>query len=92
MAALLVLGLTRMTDDILTRAVPFLNQCGSCDAGLPMSCSCPTGDYRPVMLELVREVERLRARAAHQIHFAPTAPERVIIPVPVDPRTGRMLR
>lgn len=81
-----------MTDDILDRAEPFLNQCGSCDAGLPMSCTCPSGDYRPVMLDLVREVERLRARAMHQIQFAPTVPGRVIIPVPVDPRTGRMLR
>lgn len=47
--------------DVLTRAAPFLNVCGSCDAGLPMSCTCPTGDYRPVMLDLVREVEALRA-------------------------------
>lgn len=49
-----------MTDDTLDRALPFLNQCGSCDAGLPMDCTCPQGDYRPVMLDLVREVERLR--------------------------------
>lgn len=81
-----------MTDDILDRAAPFLNVCGSCDAGLLNACTCPTGDYRTVMLHLVREVERLRAQAKHQIHFAPSEPERVIIPVPVDPRTGRMLR
>lgn len=38
----------------------FLNQCGSCDAGLSMSCTCPTRDYRPTMLALVREIEDLR--------------------------------
>lgn len=51
-------------DDIIKRAERFLNQCGSCDAGLPMGCTCPRDDYRPVMLELVREVERLRASYA----------------------------
>jgi hypothetical protein len=55
-------GAGSMTEDILSRAEPFLNPCGSCDAGMPMSCTCPTGDYRPVMLDLVREVERLRAK------------------------------
>lgn len=49
-----------MTDPI-QRAEPFLNQCPSCDAGLPAACNCPSGDYRPVMLDLVREVEKLRA-------------------------------
>lgn len=38
----------------------WLNACGACDAGLTMSCTCPAEDYRPVMLTLVREVERLR--------------------------------
>lgn len=58
-----------MTDDLLTRAAPFLNICGSCDYGMPVSCTCPDGDYRPVMLDLVREVERLRA-VAWQLHGA----------------------
>ncbi len=49
-----------MTDPI-KRAEPFLARCGSCDAGLPMSCTCPTGDYRPVMADLVDEVLKLRA-------------------------------
>lgn len=49
-----------MTGDVIKRAERFLSQCGSCDAGLPMSCTCPQDDFRPVMLELVREVERLR--------------------------------
>lgn len=38
----------------------FLNQCGSCDVGLLTSCTCSQRDYRPTMLALVREVERLR--------------------------------
>lgn len=50
-----------MTDDLLKRAEPFLNVCGACDLGMPTLCNCPTGDSRPVMLDLVREVERLRA-------------------------------
>lgn len=38
----------------------WLNQCGPCDYGMPeYGCTHPGGDYRPVMLELVREVERL---------------------------------
>jgi hypothetical protein len=38
----------------------WLQQCGSCDAGLPLSCSHPSEDYRPVMLRLVSEIRRLR--------------------------------
>ena len=49
------------SEDVIKRAEPFLQQCGSCDAGLLMSCTCPQQDFRPVMLDLVREVERLRA-------------------------------
>jgi cellulase/cellobiase CelA1 len=59
-----------MTEDLLKRAEPFLNQCGSCDAGLSAACNCPTGDYRPVMLDLVREVERLRKVASAYRHAA----------------------
>lgn len=59
-----------MTDDLLKRAEPFLNQCGSCDAGLLASCTCPQTDYRPVMLDLVREVERLRKVASAYRHAA----------------------
>lgn len=64
-----------MTDDLLKRAEPFLNQCASCDYGLPTSCTCPDGDYRPVMLDLVREAERLRA-VAEAAHAYVTFPER----------------
>lgn len=39
----------------------WLNQCGACDAGLPeYGCTHPDEDYRPVMLRLVEEIERLR--------------------------------
>ena len=38
-----------------------LNTCGACDVGMPeYGCSHPTEDYRPVMLSLIAEVERLR--------------------------------
>jgi hypothetical protein len=37
--------------------------CGSCDAGIG-ECNHPSDDYRPVMLELVREIERLRTSVA----------------------------
>lgn len=39
----------------------WLGMCPSCDAGLPgADCTHPEDDYRPVMLDLVREIERLR--------------------------------
>jgi hypothetical protein len=49
-----------VTDDLLKRAEPFLIQCSTCELGLPYACNCPTGDFRPVMLDLICEVERLR--------------------------------
>lgn len=81
-----------MSDDVLARAQPFLNQCPSCDAGLPSGCTCPQGDYRPVMLDLVREVERLRARVAAPIVVSLPVERRLIVPMPLDPRAGRMCR
>jgi hypothetical protein len=42
----------------------WLQPCGSCDGGLPMNCTHPTDDYRPVMASLVAEVERLRKQLA----------------------------
>ena len=38
----------------------WLSQCGSCDAGLPMSCTCPDGDPRGVILELVHKLEKIQ--------------------------------
>lgn len=57
-----------MTNDLLKRAEPFLNVCGSCDAGLPMSCTCPDGDYRPVMSALCDEIAALHALIADLPH------------------------
>ena len=38
----------------------WLRICPMDDAGFPGTCTHPDEDYRPVMLELVREVESLR--------------------------------
>lgn len=39
----------------------WLKQCGPCDLGMPeYGCTHPTEDYRPVMMSLVEEIERLR--------------------------------
>lgn len=50
--------------DLDAIAAEFLNQCPPCDFGLLKPCSCAGRDYRPTMLALVREVERLRAEMA----------------------------
>jgi hypothetical protein len=44
----------------------WLQLCGSCDAGLPMNCTHPDEDYRPVMATLVDEIERLRTAGGEQ--------------------------
>lgn len=48
--------------DILQRAQPWLNVCPSCDVGHSMVCTCPKGDPRNIILDLVLEVERLRKK------------------------------
>jgi hypothetical protein len=40
----------------------FLQVCPSCDGGLPMACTHPESDYRPVMQSLVAEVRSLRSQ------------------------------
>jgi hypothetical protein len=56
--------------DVVKQAKPFLQQCGPCDYGLvEMSCSCAGGDYRPAMIALVREVERLRRYGASALQL-----------------------
>lgn len=50
--------------DVEAIAEKWLQQCGSCDAGLPMGCACPTEDYRPAMSALLDEVEALREQVA----------------------------
>lgn len=39
----------------------WLDQCGSCDAALPMGCTCPDGDPRAVILELVERLDAVVA-------------------------------
>ena len=51
----------------------FLRQCGGCDAGLMVGCTCSQRDFRPTMLALVAEVRGLteearEARALTSIH------------------------
>jgi hypothetical protein len=53
----------------------FLNQCGPCDFGIDSTgCNCSKRDFRPAMLDLVREVERLR-RVEHAYSEAVAALE-----------------
>lgn len=44
----------------------FLQQCGACDAGLPMACAHSDRDYRPTMLALVDELELAREKVERQ--------------------------
>lgn len=44
----------------LVEVAPWLELCGSCDAGLPQSCTCPAGDPRVVIAALVDEIVMLR--------------------------------
>lgn len=54
-----LLDLTAIRDE-------FLQRCGLCDYGITSApCRCAGRDYRPTMLALVREVERLRAEMAN---------------------------
>ena len=45
--------------DLDAISAKWLQICGSCDAGIG-ECTHPEGDYRPVMLELVRALEHIR--------------------------------
>jgi hypothetical protein len=47
------------TADLLIRAKAQLAPCGSCDAGLSMSCTCPEEDPRAVIADLIAEIEWL---------------------------------
>jgi len=44
-------------DQLAAEVEPWLRECGSCDAGLPMSCTCPPGDYRSILLKVWRAYE-----------------------------------
>lgn len=50
--------------DLSVIAEEWLQQCGSCDAGLAMPCTHPTGDPRTIISRLADEVLRLRIRVA----------------------------
>jgi hypothetical protein len=55
--------------DLAALTEKWLNQCGPCDYGMPeYGCSHPSEDYRPVMLDLVQEVERLRGQIESEQH------------------------
>ena len=41
-----------MNADLLADAEKWLHLCGSCDAGLTMSCTCPPGDPRAIIQRL----------------------------------------
>lgn len=60
------------TDDLGAIEAKWLQLCAACDAGLSMSCTCPDGDPRNVISNLVDEVRSLRAQLtfADQIHPA----------------------
>lgn len=49
-------------DELLDRADLWLQICPACDAGMAMSCVCPPGDPRNLILDLVHEIERLTAQ------------------------------
>lgn len=57
----------------------WLQVCGSCDAGLNQNCTCKEGDYRPVMMSLVKEVEHLRAKVAELSGASPAQKAKVIL-------------
>lgn len=48
--------------DLDAIAEKWLKPCGSCDAGLPMTCTCPPDDFRPDMQRLIGRAATLRAR------------------------------
>lgn len=51
--------------DLSAVTAEFLQQCPACDIAMPEhGCNCPQRDYRSTMLDLVREVERLRTEVA----------------------------
>lgn len=52
------------THDVLEAAKPWMQQCGRCDADLPMACTCPPADPRPIVSALIAEIEQLRRRLA----------------------------
>ena len=56
--------------DLAGEVEPWLRQCGSCDAALPMGCTCPPGDYRNILLKVWRAYEASREAMAEEIAVA----------------------
>jgi hypothetical protein len=50
--------------DVLEAAKPWMQQCGRCDADMPMGCSCPPGDPRVLISRMAQEIEQTRAHLA----------------------------
>lgn len=45
--------------DLMKIRAKWLNLCASCDAGMAMSCTCPTDDPRNIISTLVDHLETL---------------------------------
>lgn len=52
--------------DLDAIAEKWLKPCGSCDAGLPMGCTCSQEDFRPDMLRLVQHIQAQQDRIEQQ--------------------------
>lgn len=48
------------TTDVLEAAKPWMQQCGRCDADMPMACTCPPSDPRSLISRMVAEITQLR--------------------------------
>lgn len=48
----------REAETLAAEVEPWLQECGSCDAALPMNCTCPKGDYRVVLLKVWQAYRR----------------------------------
>jgi hypothetical protein len=68
----------------------WLQICGSCDAGIG-ECTHPAEDYRPVMLELVREVEALRRFGTEEADLDRIYAERLRAAAPLEQRAAMAL-
>lgn len=59
------------------KVVETVGPCGACDAGLPQSCTCK--DARQLVVELLREVERLAALVPWTVREGKRTPEQVAV-------------
>ena len=66
-------------DDLLAQAEPWTKQCGPCDAGLPMGCSCPDGDPRVVVSALVNHLEQQRTAVRRWVKDTAYSPHDIVL-------------